>query len=360
VSERAEVGALAAPSGAAATGADYDPPLTDWTLRAFAASGSASRVTLALALAFAGLSQVVRVWIGQTHPAPFWRDPFLFLDLLNGVMFAYMPAALWMLRRGRLRDLRELRPHLREGVSYAAEVDAVLRIPPRRLSLCGVAAALLFGVLPTIDPGFWDGTPPPLLHPFMLFIVARMAITGWLGGRAVASEVTSVAALARIAATRTRVDLLDLRPFEVFARTGMRSALAWVLISSLVSLFWLGPGAGTANAFILGTILLGVGFGLYTCIHGAHVAIAAAKREALGAVEARIARAGAALMQGRSGDAGDARLADLIAWHGFLERVREWPIGTPALARGALVAALGLGSWLGGALVDRVVDRWFG
>jgi hypothetical protein len=40
--------------------------------------------------------------------------------------------------------------------------------------------------------------------------------------------------------------------------------------------------------------------------------------------------------------------------------VREWPVGAPALARGALIAALGLGSWLGGALVERVVDRLFG
>ena len=360
MSERAGVGEIAMPPAEAAASADYEPPITDWTLRPFAASGSPWRVAPLLTLLLTALSQAVRALIGQTHPAPFWRDPFLFLDLLNSVLVVYIPTALWLLRRGRLRDLRELRPHLREGISYAAQVDAVVRIPLRRLALCSLAAAVAFGVLPTIDRGFWEGPMPPLTHPFMIFFIIRMAITGWLGGRAIASESTSLTALSRIAATHTRVDLLDLRPFEIFARTGMRSALAWVLISSLVSLFWLGPGAGTANGFILGTILLAVALGFYACIHGAHRAIAAARREALGAVEARIARAGASLMEGRAAAANEPRLADLIAWHGFLERVREWPIGAPALARGVLVAALGLGSWLGGALVDRAVDRWFG
>jgi hypothetical protein len=107
-------------------------------------------------------------------------------------------------------------------------------------------------------------------------------------------------------------------------------------------------------------ILLGVAAGLDAYVHGPHLAIAAAKREALGAVEARIAHAGAALMDGRPAASGEPRLADLVAWHAFLERVREWPIDAPALLRGALIAALGIGSWLGGALVDRVVDRLFG
>jgi hypothetical protein len=53
-------------------------------------------------------------------------------------------------------------------------------------------------------------------------------------------------------------------------------------------------------------------------------------------------------------------LADLVALQGTLERVREWPVNAPAVARAALVAALALGSWLGGALVEHVVNRWFG
>lgn len=334
----------------------YEPRLTDWTLRPFSAARvSPFLVALAFALAFAALSQCVRIAIGEST-----RWPYLWLDLLNGVLFAYVPTALWLLRRARLRELRLLRPALREGVSFAGIADAVLCVPPRRLALSGLAGAVVFGALPTVDPAFWEGPAPALTHPFMLFFVARMAVTGWLGGRAVASELTAIAAFYRIGAERVRVDLQDLRPFEGFARGGLRSAFAWVLGSSLVSLFWLGPGAGSANAFIVATILTGVTAGLFASVYGPHRAIAGAKRETLAALEARIARAGAALGAGREPADAGVRLADLVAWHAVLERVREWPIGAPALARGALIAALAIGSWLGGALVERLVARWVG
>jgi hypothetical protein len=337
----------------------YEPPITDWTLRPFAAARAAPlRVGAILALAYAAASWGVRLALGAAPATAFWRDPFVWLDLLNGVLIAYIPTAQWLLRAGRLRDLRELRPHLRDTSQYPRHVDAALRVPPLRLAAAGLAGAAVLGSLPQIDPGFWDGNPPPPGDPIMWFGMARMAVSGWLGGHAFATELTAVAAYARVAARHVRVDLFDLRPFEVFARSGLRSAFAWVLMSSLISLFWLGPGAGVANAFIVTGILVAVTAAVVACVVGAHQAIAAARREALAAVEARIARGGAALLAGREPEAG-ARLADLVAWHGYLLRIRDWPLGASVLARGALIAALGLGSWLGGALVERMLDRLF-
>jgi hypothetical protein len=338
----------------------YEPPVTDWTLWPFAAvRRSPLRVGAALALAYAAASWSVRLAIGTSTPTAFWRDPFVWLDLLNGVLIAYIPTAQWLLRAGRLRDLRELRPHLRDTSQYPDRVDAALHVSPLRLAAAGLAGAAGLGVLPLVDPGFWDGVTPASGDPMLWFVMARMAVSGWLGGHAVATELTAVVAYARLGAHEVRVDLLDLRPFEVFPRSGLRSAFAWVLLSSLISLFWLGPGAGVANAFIVTFILLAVGAAVFATVYGAHRAIAAARREALAAVEARIARAGAALMAGHEPESGP-RMADLVAWHGFLLRIREWPLGAPVLARGALIAGLGLGSWLGGALVERLVDRLFG
>jgi hypothetical protein len=359
VSERAGAAEIAALDASPETAA-YEPPLTDWTLRPFAAGAPPFAVAAGVAVGVVVVSQLVRAWVVGLPAGPFWRDAYLWLDVLNGVLFAYLPTALWLLRRARLRDLRELRPHLREGVSYRAVADAVLRVPPRRLLLAGAVGALLLGVLPIIDPGFWEGPRPALAAPIMIFFVVRMALSGWLSGHAVATEVTALKALSLAGETQTRVDLMNLRPFEVFARTGLRSAFAWVLVSSLVSLFWLGPGSGSANAFIVGLTLASVSFGVFACIYGPHRAIAAAKREAQDAVDARIARAGAALESGREPADAGVRLADLVAWHAHLERVREWPIGAPALARAALLAALAVGSWLGGVLVEKAVDRLFG
>jgi hypothetical protein len=349
-----------APGGGGAAEFTLSLPLTDWTLRPFAATRRpAWAVAAGAALLFTALSQGSRAAMAAAGQPDALGFAYVWLDLLNGVVFAYIPAALWYLRRARLRDLRELAPVLRADVQLEPLARAMVCPPPRRLALAALAGAILLGVMPTVDPAFFEGHPPALTSAAMLFFVARMALTGWVSGRAVITEVGAVTALGRIGERCVRVDLFDLERLDVFARAGQRSAFAWVLVSSLVSLFWLGPGAGAANGIIVGAILVGVSLAFFAGIQGVHRNIAATRREALRAVAAKLARAGRALMADAE-DAPGPRVADLAAWHAHLERVREWPIGAPVLARTALLAALAIGSWLGGAVVERIVDRAFG
>jgi hypothetical protein len=51
-----------------------------------------------------------------------------------------------------------------------------------------------------------------------------------------------------------------------------------------------------------------------------------------------------------------ASLPGLLAWESRVERVPEWPIDAGALRRIALYLLIPLGSWMGGALVERLVD----
>jgi hypothetical protein len=342
-----------------------EPPLTDWALRPFAAARSWLRVSLGLAVGFAALAQCARYALAPPTPGPLWRDPFLWLDVLNGALFAYVPTALWLLRRGRLADLRELRPALAPGSDSAALARDVLCVPPRWLARAGLACAVLFGSFPLLDPAFWPDARPTSSDPVMLFFVARMGVTGWFGGHAVATELFAARGMARLG-ERVRIDLFDLRPLAVFARSGQRSALAWVIVSSLISLFWLGPGAGSANAFVVGTILLAVSAAFAAIVWPVHRRIRAAKRAVQQALDHRIRERSEALLRGvdpgleAGAGARDATLADLVAAYAYLERVREWPLNAPALARGALIVALALGSWLGGALVERILDRVIG
>jgi len=81
--------------------------------------------------------------------------------------------------------------------------------------------------------------------------------------------------------------------------------------------------------------------------------IAAAKRAELLVVNGLLADARAKLVGG-AGSAG--RVADLVAWRALTLGVREWPVDAGTLARSALFVLLGLGSWLGGAVVDRLLD----
>jgi hypothetical protein len=48
-------------------------------------------------------------------------------------------------------------------------------------------------------------------------------------------------------------------------------------------------------------------------------------------------------------------LSDLLAYRSLLESVREWPFDAPTMLRFALYLAIPLGSWLGGAFVERLL-----
>jgi hypothetical protein len=49
------------------------------------------------------------------------------------------------------------------------------------------------------------------------------------------------------------------------------------------------------------------------------------------------------------------RLPGLLAYVNQIESVREWPFDAPTLTRFFLYVAIPLGSWLGGALVERLL-----
>jgi hypothetical protein len=54
------------------------------------------------------------------------------------------------------------------------------------------------------------------------------------------------------------------------------------------------------------------------------------------------------------------RIADLLALEARIESVREWPIEAPALARLVVFVTIGLGSWVGAALVEKLLGRLLG
>jgi hypothetical protein len=343
-----------------------EPPLTDWTVRLVTAPAvSPVWVGFGIAVAVTGLSQGVRLFF---YPADarldvaalgLLADPYFWLDILNAVLLAYLLVALVFLRRWRLDDLRALRPVLAvDDAEFQRLVESALCVPPAQLAVCGAAGALVMGSLPFVDPTFWGGGPPPALtEPLLWLLVLRSAATGWVSGHAVASELRFTRTLARLGQRHLRVDLLDLDALSPFARASQRGALCWVLGSSLVSLFWLGPAAGSANAVIVPLILLLVLLSFFFSILGAHRSIVAAKREALAALEVRIRRGAPALVAGQPAEAG---LADAIAYHGFVANLREWPFGALVVVRWGVIAGVGVASWLGGGLAEQLLERAIG
>ena len=316
-------------------------------------------VGLLLGVIFVVASVATRLWLGDFEDVGLAANPYFWLDILNGVMFAYVPTAVAYLRRGVLRDLEELRPVLTlDDAGHAAVVARATCVDLRVLTLSGVIGALLLPLMPLFDPAFWPGGEPPRWSaPVMLFFVARHAILGWVVGHGLATEATMGAVIARLGASHTRIDLLDLRPLGVFTRRAQRSALAWVLYICLVSLFWLGPSAGSMNgAIVIGSLTL-IALGFFFSVYGVHGSIVRAKRAELDELREEIRHErGSLLSPSESAGVGTPRLANLIAYQGLIERAREWPFGAPTLVRVALLAMLGLASWLGGAMVERLLE----
>jgi hypothetical protein len=342
-----------------------DPPLTDWTLRLFTAPAvSPLWVGFALVVATTTVSQLARFYFDPAGGrfgggVPLLSDPYFWLDVLNAVLLAYLLLALVFLRRGRLADLRALRPAMSvDDDEFQGLVERALCVPPVQLAMAGAASAVVFGAIPFVDSEFWGGAPPPpLTEPLLWLLVLRSAATGWVSGHVVVSDLRATRTLNWLGRHALRVDLLDLDALSPIARASQRGAFVWVLCSSLVSLFWLGPAAGSSNAVIVALVLSLVLLGFFFSVLGAHRSIVAAKQETLAALEARIGRGAPALVAGQPTEAG---LADAIAYHGFVAGLREWPFGAPVIVRWGLIAGVGVASWLGGALAEQLLERAIG
>jgi hypothetical protein len=62
------------------------------------------------------------------------------------------------------------------------------------------------------------------------------------------------------------------------------------------------------------------------------------------------------VLAGRDAPETVAKLPGLIALEARIAAVREWPLDPSNVARVWLYLALGLGSWLGAATVERLID----
>ena len=153
-----------------------------------------------------------------------------------------------------------------------------------------------------------------------------------------------------------RLDLFDRRPLAPFALQGLRSALLMLLGIAILSLH----AADQGFAWLLGVggpIALGLAAAaLVLPVRGVRDRVQRAKREELERLRQAIQGDTDALADSAIAKrAGSLGLADLLAYRQYVESVREWPFDAPMLGRFALFTLLPLGSWLGGALVERVL-----
>lgn len=308
-------------------------------------------ITVGLLLLWAAADLIAFALDSAPAEAPlryWWRRAVL------AALFGWIVASSRWAVDGSLRDLEALRPLLRLG---PREVDALragfLTSAPLPRRACAALGALLGLALSPLSQADAASSlrESGFDYAFLLGSLHNAAMFALLGGEAWGTlEASRV--YAKIEAAIGEIDLLDPDLLEPFARRGLRAASFWIIGSGLGALVFVSEGIG---APILAIVTATVGVGIATLVlpmRGAHRRIRAAKRAELERTRAAIRAERGKLL---GGDARPTRLAELLAYEARIERVREWPIDLPILLRFSGLLALAVGSWLGGAIVERVL-----
>ena len=281
--------------------------------------------------------------------------PTFRFNTIYAALIAFMTTALWIERRAIPRDFAALR-----GLVAASDVQwerwRARLFDTSRSSLAawlaggaavGQVVNFLGWKLGALIPGVWPGHYI-IMNGLATVLFAEMGV---LGARALRRSRVFLEM-----GRHARVNLLAPYEHAPFARTGLRGSAYWFLGSSIASLLTLDAGAwGLVVGVIAVTLALGF-ISLLLPSRGVHESLRAAKQDELMRVRVEIAQARAALFDPRGNGAEIARMPALLAWEARVEQLSVWPFDAPTLVRFALFLLVPLGSWLGGALVDRAVD----
>jgi hypothetical protein len=271
-------------------------------------------------------------------PEAVWMDARIAVNHI--LCTAYLAAAtVYALRAGqRTRD--RVRPLLARGAAAGEGGDerTTLRVAGAVGMLTAVGITFVGPGSVSFDPRTW--TAEVAWHRVLSVAMGFLALR--------------LATLLVRQSLNLEIDLLDLSRLSPFTQQGLVNALLILGFLAtyalfLVDLAYLGIGV-VLLVFTVGVATVG----LLAPLLGVHRRIRAARRAELDWCRARIRAARLALEEGAPTP---TRLDELVAYEGRIERVGEWPLDTSAVLRFALYLTLPLGSWAGGALVERLVDR---
>lgn len=290
----------------------------------------------------------------------------------------------WQSRDGRLASLlallagtipTALRYHelgTRRNLEALAAADLWPGEPPaplRRATSADRRAALRFGLsgfllIPAIgytvdrDPGIYFRADYWGLGQTWIWVVG--CFVTFTGGILTYRVFADARTFARLARALPVVDLLDREALLPFARQGLRSAVPGVIFATFLALNLGDEGFFLAIALFGAIVLAQSVAALLLPLRGLHGRLRAAKREELARVNAAIRGQPGALRGSSLAQREHLALADLLAWRRFVESVPEWPIDVSTLGRLALYIGIPLLSWVGAALVERVLDLAIG
>lgn len=348
----------------AQAGASRHAP-SPWSDRFFeAAPVSPAWAGAAIALALIGLFLALVVATGELaqfmeSDTRWWQSREGRIGILLALLAAYLPTARRYARVGALRNLGELGAALgwQPGELDAARgyLDRVDRRGLRLAGALGVLCVPLTGLLVDRNPAlylqseYWGAATG--------WAILVGAFAGWNGAILIHRILVWGRRFSELGRRLPEIDLFDLAPLAPLTRQGLHSALPGLIVLSFFALNVLDRGFLWAIGVMGMLSLAAAGAAVMLPVRGVHERVREEKRRELARIDAAIkgdvTALGASAIRHRANAVG---LADLLAYRNFVYSVREWPFDAPTRTRLLLYAAIPIGSWLGGAFVERLLD----
>ena len=335
-------------------------PKGDWIDRLYDAAplppyAVGAAIALGLLLLFAGIAaatgELGKFLAGE---AELLEDRNVRLGITLTLLAGYVPTARRyqkLASRGHLAEIRSATGGARQAGDAAAAHAGGGRWAGALGLLLVPLTALIIDRDPSLylQPGYWDAGTFWTWSTGLLFC--------WNLARFVHATLGSARAFSAVADELEPVDLLGRDWLAPFARQGLFSALLWLVIPTVFTinltdeplLYVVAPL--TLVCVTMGTIAL------LLPSRGARRRLRSAKREEIVRVH-RAIRGDADALQASviGGRRTEPSIADLLAYERFLQSISSWPFDQATWLRFGLVLALPLGSWLGGAVVERLLS----
>jgi hypothetical protein len=324
------------------------------------ASVASLLVVLSLLTAFAGYQSIAGnpLWSEAgdgLHPAS--RGAVAFSIIIGYALWSF-----WALSRYAARETAAFIAETQTAAAAPTDIDlpswsaSIVRKSRHAGALGLVGACLAAAVLHFVFDGLsagWEGA----------FLLVALAL--WLMGRAGYLTIAAEGGTAEVLPDAAHIDLLNLAPLQRLGRIGLRTALTWIgglsLYALLESVFPFSSAVYAWYAVLVPffTLTLVVAtLGLLIPVRGVRARVRQAKQVALAQIDSDLRVVRNAVVEDGSRKPG--LVLDLLAYRSFVEGVREWPFDSGTRIRFLVYTLIPVGSWLGGALVERLVDTVLG
>lgn len=280
------------------------------------------------------------------------------IAVVHCLLAAYLPTAYVSLLRAHRRTLVQLRGVLEcSEVQFAVLCGAVGRFGSVARVLAGLAGVgLLVWLTRITTPAEFDPWNFGAMEPEVRW---HRVLGVWLGGWAglfLVAELIESRRLARLATRLARFDLLDLRPLKPLTRQALTGALLAAGGFGIALLILADTGSWDVVLGWWVTAMAVIGMLLVVSLFPLSRRIREEKRVELDACREGLIRERAKLRGAGEG----SRIAEFLAYREIVAGISAWPIDGSTLVRTSLYLLIPLGSWAGGAIVERAIDWLLG